>query len=134
MRQLLGIIDVSAIGKGYVRLHKRSRYREELLNAGESLYERRMQEAGLEEIDADVVVKRRKDDEASPACLLGIIVTLGDSQNHVEGGPDVAGRLLTALQRSVPDQPLLLYVYYAPDPDQTLSTQEADALAQSLRE
>jgi hypothetical protein len=132
LADLADLFDPDVVRSGCVRVRLVSKLDRSHLRAAAELYRERMQAAGLAERPAAEVLEARAADAVSPACVLGVIAALDGARPVEEGGDEVARALLAALRHLAGPAPLLLYVYYAPDPHRRLTENEADALLRSF--
>jgi hypothetical protein len=129
-------VEDGEIRDGCVRVRHVAKLPNSHLNRSIALYQERMNAAGLVERPARQVLEARAHDEPTPACLLGVITTIRqDEPIAVEDGDAAAARsLLAALRQHPPTGPVVLYLYYAPDPGHQLTDMRAKVLFRSLLE
>jgi hypothetical protein len=132
LASLAAILDPNDVRDGWVRLRGESKSDKLHLKASVKLYQDRMIAAGLSESDGQTVIAERAEDPPSPACVLGLITTTVGPEPVEEGGSNAARDLLKGLESSTGPNPLLLYVYYAPEPRQQLTEEQAGEMLWSL--
>jgi hypothetical protein len=133
LRQLLQSIDEGDVRDGCVRFLHVSKSEGSHVGKGQAVYQQRMAAAGLAERPADEVIQARAGDGPSPVCLLGVITTLPAGEPLEEGGMVAARSLTAALKQRPPGATAALYLYYAPDPGELLTEDQARSLLQAFQ-
>jgi hypothetical protein len=132
LANLAAVVPPECVRDGWVRFRGESKSNSIHLKTSVSLYRERMAAAGLRERDPAAVIDERAQEASSPACVLGIIITVPAGEPIEEGDKVEACVLLGALRERASPRPLLLYLYYAPEPQQQLSEEQARTMLRSL--
>jgi hypothetical protein len=131
VRELFAAVEAADVLDGRVRVRCASRSANVLAHRAGAIYQQRLQ---LAERWPAEVVGARAGEGSSPACVLGILMTLPEDVPVAEGGTVAVRALVSALQDRPATAPaaLYLYSYDAPEPGEALTREQAQSLLGSL--